>query len=428
MSDSSANRRRVVVTGIGAVTNLGLDATSTWDAMVQGRSGASLIRGEIFERWGSDWTVRIGGQIHDFEPTPIIDARDVKKLDRVAHLGISAAVEAVRQSGIDFSKEDPERCGVVIGSGVGGIETIEMGKGLLDEKGPRRLSPFTVPKLMVNTVAGNVSIRWGLQGPSSAHATACASAGHSIADATRLIEEGEADVVIAGGSEAAVTPICVAAFSAMRAMTTRNDEPQKASRPFDKDRDGFLLAEGAGILVLESEEHARARGADILCTLAGYATTSDAAHITAPDQNGKGAMRSMRNALRRAGIAPETVDYVNAHGTSTPLGDSAEVAAVGHVFGEHAAKSKGGKLLMSSTKSMHGHALGASGGVEMVACVGAIRHGVVPPTINLDNPDEGFDMDFVAHTARDRRVRCAINNTFGFGGHNVTLVVTAYEG
>lgn len=428
MSASNANRRRVVVTGIGAVTNLGLDATSTWDSMVRGRSGASPIRGEIFERWGEDWTVRIGGQIHGFEPTPVIDAREIKKLDRVAQLGLVAAHEAVAQSGLDFSRENPERCGVVIGSGVGGIETIELGKDLLDRKGPRRLSPFTVPKLMVNCVAGNVSIRYGLEGPSSAHATACASSGHSIADATRLIEEGEADVMIAGGAEAAVTPICVAAFSAMRAMTTRNDEPEKASRPFDKDRDGFLLAEGAGILILESEEHARARGATILCTLAGYATTSDAAHITAPDENGRGAMRSMRSALQRAALAPENVDYVNAHGTSTPLGDSAEVAAVKQVFGEHAVKSRGGKLLMSSTKSMHGHALGASGGVEMVACVGAIRHGVVPPTINLDDPDDGFDMDFVAHTARDRRVRCVVNNTFGFGGHNVTIVVTAYDG
>ncbi len=425
---SSQHPHRVVITGTGAISNLGLDAASTWDSMVSGRSGITRIQGEGFDRWATDWAVKIAGQIHDFDPSVRIDKREARRLDRFAQLGVNAAVEAVESSGIDFSKEDPTRCGAVIGSGVGGIQTIEAGVLLLAEKGPDRISPFTVPRLMINAVAGDISIRFGLQGPTSAHATACASSGNCIADAVATIRRGEADVMLAGGAEGAVSPICLAAFMTMRALSTRNDEPEKASRPFDKDRDGFVLAEGAAVVVLESEEHARARGATILAELAGFGMSTDASHITAPDAEGRGATRSMTWALEDAGLNPTDVDYINAHGTSTPLGDAAEVAAVFNVFGDHARKSKSGKLIMSSTKSMHGHTLGASGAVEMLACINAIKQGLVPPTINLDNPEDGFDIDLCAHKARERKTRVALNNTFGFGGHNVTIVLKAYEG
>jgi len=425
---TSQHPRRVVVTGVGAVTNLGLDAASTWDAMVSGRSGITRITGEEFERWSSDWAVKIGGQVHNFDPATRIDKREARRLDRFSQLGVTAAIEAVENAGVDFAKENPERCGAVVGSGVGGIQTIEQGVLLLAEKGPERLSPFTVPRLMINAVAGDISIRFGLQGPTSAHATACASSGNCIADAVATIRRGEADLMLAGGAEGAVSPICLAAFSTMRALSTRNDAPEKASRPFDDDRDGFVLAEGAAVVVLEAEEHAKARGATILAELAGFGMSTDAHHITAPDAEGRGATRSMTWALQDAGVSAAEVDYINAHGTSTPLGDAAEVAAVLKVFGDHARASKGGKLLMSSTKSMHGHTLGASGAVEMVACINALRHGVAPPTINLDKPSDGFDIDLCANRPRERKLRVALNNTFGFGGHNVTLVLNAYQG
>lgn len=419
---------RIVVTGLGAVTNLGLDAASTWAAMREGRSGISPIESEQFLRYKDTWTCRIGGQIKTFEPTSRIEHREAKRLDRFTQLGVCAAAEAVEHSGIDFAKEDRERCGVVVGSGIGGIITIEEGLVTMLERSPDRLSPFTVPRLMVNASTGNISIRFGLQGPASAHATACASSGHAIGDAMGYLRRGLADVMIAGGAEAAVAPICIGAFMTMKALSTRNSEPTKASRPFDKDRDGFVLAEGAAMLILETEAHAKKRGATIYAELVGCANSSDATHITAPDEAGMGASRSMKWALKDAGLNADQIDYVNAHGTSTGLGDKAEVAAALRLFGDHARKSKGGKLLMSSTKSMHGHTLGASGAVEMIACIHAVRDGVIPPTINLDNPDEGFDMDFVAHHARERRTRYAMNNTFGFGGHNVTLIVGRYDG
>ncbi|MFG0275250.1 MAG: beta-ketoacyl-ACP synthase II [Phycisphaerales bacterium] len=428
MSARSTDKPRVVITGLGAVTNLGFDAPSTWDAMVRGASGVTPVQGAAFEKWHDNWAVRIGGQIHGWDPSHRIEPRDAKRLDRAAQLGIVAAAEAMDQSGLDWKAMDPTRMGVVIGSGIGGIETIEEGEIVLHTKGPHRLSPFTVPRLMVNSCAGHISIRFGIEGPSGAHATACASSGHAIADAMRIIQRGEADVVVTGGTEAAFTPICLGAFMTMKALSTRNDEPEKACRPFDRERDGFILAEGAGIVVLESEAHAKARGAQILATVGGAGASSDASHITAPSPEGRGAMRAMRLALDDAGLNPTDVHYINAHGTSTPLGDSAEVTAVQNLFGDHALKSKGGRLLMSSTKSMHGHTLGASGGVEMIACVNAIRQGVVPPTVNCDSPDEGFDLDFVPHTARDASVTVAMNNTFGFGGHNVTLIVRRYEG
>lgn len=410
------------------MTNLGNDAPSTWAAMREGRSGIGLIEGEDFEQYAGKWSVKIGGQVRGWEVTRRIEAKELRRLDRFTQLGLYAAGEAVEHSGIDFAREDGERCGVVVGSGVGGIRTIEEGTVIMRSRGPDRLSPFTVPRLMVNACTGNISIRWGLQGPGSAHATACASSGHAIGEAIDLLRRGRVDVMIAGGAEAAVSPLCVGAFMTMRALSTRNDDPERASRPFDKDRDGFVLAEAGAMFVLETEEHARKRGATIYAELVGVANSSDASHITAPDEQGRGAARSMRWALEDSGLSPEQIDYVNAHGTSTPLGDKAEVAACMAVFGDHARKSRGGKMLMSSTKSMHGHCLGASGAVELVACVHAVRDGVVAPTINLENPDEGFDMDFVAHHARERRIRYAMNNTFGFGGHNVTLVVGRYEG
>ncbi|MCL4741320.1 MAG: beta-ketoacyl-ACP synthase II [Phycisphaerales bacterium] len=428
MPSRSADTPRIVITGFGAVTNLGADAASTWAGMREGRSGISRITGEEFTPYDPKWAVRIAGQVKGWDPATVLDAREVKRLDRCTVFGLAAAEEAVRHSGIDFSRENGDRCGIVIGSGVGGIGTIEEGLHTLVERGPDRLSPFTVPKLMVNAVAGNASIRYGLRGPASAHATACASSGHAMGDAVRYMRAGLADVMLTGGSEAAVTPLCIGAFMTMRALSTRNDEPERASRPFDAGRDGFVLAEGGAMFVLETEEHAKRRGATIHAEVVGFGNSSDASHITAPDAEGSGAARSMLWALEDAGIGPDAIDYVNAHGTSTPLGDKAEVAAVLRVFGDHARRSAGGRLLMSSTKSMHGHCLGASGAVETIACIHAVRDGVVAPTINLDRPDESFDVDLVAHEARERRVRYAMNNTFGFGGHNVTLIVGRYEG
>lgn len=420
--------RRVVITGSGAISCLGLSARTTWEAMREGRSGIRLIDPEPFAPYGDDWAVRIAGQIIGLDPTTFLAPKDAKKLDRSTILGLGAAHEAVAHAGVDFARENPERCGVVIGSGIGGIETIEAGLNALTNKGPTRVSPFTVPRLMVNATAGNVSIRYGLQGPAAAHATACASSGHAIGDAAGYIRRGDCDVMLAGGVEAAITPLCIAAFSSMKALSARNHQPTKASRPFDLGRDGFVMAEGAAIFVLEELEHARARGATIYAELIGFGNSCDASHITAPDAEGKGAARSMLWALRDAGLKPEQVDYINAHGTSTPLGDDAEVAAVLRVFGDHARRSAGGRLLMSSTKSMHGHALGASGAIETIACLHSVRDGVIPPTINLDEPDERFDIDLVAHESRERPVRVAMNNTFGFGGHNTTLILRRFEG
>jgi 3-oxoacyl-[acyl-carrier-protein] synthase II len=421
------NSPRVVITGMGALTNLGLDAGSTWASMREGRSGISTIEGEEFARF-PQWDVKIAGQIKGWNISSILDHREAKRLDRFSQLGLGAAEEAVKHSGIDFSRENQDRCGVVVGSGIGGIRTIEEGVMALTEKGPNRLSPFTVPRLMANAATGNISIRYGLRGPASTHATACASSGHAIADAMHILRRGWTDVMVAGGTEAACTPLCIGAFMVMRALSARNSDPVKASRPFDRDRDGFILAEGAAMYVLETEEHAKKRGATIYAELLSSGNSGDAGHITAPDPEGSGAARSMLMALEDAGLNAGQIDYINAHGTSTPLGDKAEVAAVMKVFGDHARKSAGGKLMMSSTKSMHGHSLGASGAVELIACIHAVRDGVIPPTINLDNPDEGFDIDLVPHHARERRIKYAMNNTFGFGGHNVTLIVGRYDG
>jgi 3-oxoacyl-[acyl-carrier-protein] synthase II len=430
-----------VITGIGALTVLGHDAKSTWEGMREGRSGITRFEGEEFEKYAGKWSVQIAGQVKGWKPGDWIEHKEARRLDRFALLGMAAAHEAVKNSGVEFSKEDPERCGVVVGSGVGGITTIEEGVKVLVDRGPDRINPFTVPRLMVNACTGNISIMYGLQGPATAHATACASSGHAIADAMDMMRSGKVDVMVAGGAEASVSPLCVGAFMTMKALSSRNDEPTKASRPFDADRDGFVMSEGAAMMILETEEHAKKRGAMILAELVGHGNSSDAFHITAPDAAGRGAARSMRWALEDAGLNASDIDYVNAHGTSTPLGDNAEVEAVLAVFGDHARKSKlgagGGKLLMSSTKSVHGHGLGASGAIESVACIHAVKDGVIPPTINLDNPSPGrdehgrllpaFDIDLVPHHARERRVKYAMNNTFGFGGHNVTLIVGRYE-
>ncbi|MBX3355742.1 MAG: beta-ketoacyl-ACP synthase II [Phycisphaeraceae bacterium] len=412
--------RRVVVTGLGVVTDIGHDVPSMWASMIEGRSGIGPI--SYFEQ-GEEWGVRFAGEVRDWDPTKVIDVRESKRMDRFCLLGLAAAIEAAADCGYDFNAGDPYRRGVAIGSGVGGIETIETHHLKLLQTGPRKVSPFVVPRLMVNACAGNVSIRFNLRGANIATATACATGSHSIGAAYHLIQRGDADLMFAGGAEGAVTPICVSAFNAMRALSTRNDDPQRASRPFDRDRDGFVLAEGAAVLILEDLEHAKARGAKIYAELVGFGSSGDAIHIAAPDEQGMGAAKAMEFAMRDAQINPEEVGYINAHGTSTPLGDAAEVAAIKGVFGAHASK-----LSVSSTKSVTGHTLGAAGGIESVATILAIQREVLPPTINLDNPDEGFNLDFVPNQAKPKRVDYGINNSFGFGGHNTSMVFARFTG
>ena len=415
---SVSYQRRVVITGLGAISNLGTDVESTWNGLREGRSGIrSITAFEQDERWNTT----IAGEVQNWDPSEKLDRGEIKKTDRVAQLGIWAAVEAMENSGLDWEQCDPYRNGVVIGSGVGGIQTIEASSLLLADRGPKRLSPFTVPKLMVNACAGNVSIRFNLRGVNSAPATACATGGHALAEAYMFIATNQADFILAGGAEGAVSPVCLSSFMAMKALSTRNESPTEASRPFDRDRDGFVLSEGAAVLAVEELEHAKARGANILAELVGFGITGDAGHIAAPDGQGTGAKAAMTAALRHAGAEIEDVDYINAHGTSTPLGDQAEVSAVKTLFGDHAYS-----LAMSSTKSCTGHTLGAAGGIESIAVVKAIQDGVMPPTINLENPDDGFDLNFVANTAQERTIKLALNNSFGFGGHNVSLAFAAF--
>lgn len=414
------SKRRVVITGLGALTDVGHDVPATWDSLLAGRSGIRTVA--VFEN-DDQWSTSIAGEVRDWDPTSVIERRDLKRLDRVSQLGLYAAIEATNDSQIDFTSGDPYRRGVVIGSGVGGIQTVEQADYKIFTVGPRKVGPFTVPKLMVNALAGNTSIRFNLRGVNNAPATACATGAHALGIAYRHIERGDAEVILAGGAEAAVCPLCMASFSSMKALSTRNDEPMKASRPFDRDRDGFVLAEGAAILVLEELEHAKARGATIYAEILGYGCTGDAGHMAAPDPQGMGAQKAMEFAIRDAGLNLDQIDFINAHGTSTPLGDAAEVLAVKNLFGEHASK-----LAMCSTKSMTGHTLGAAGGLESLAVVLCLLHGVMTPTINLDNPDEGFDLDFVAHEAREKKLHYALNNSFGFGGHNVSLCFGRYQG
>ena len=411
----TVTHRRVVVTGMGGVSNLGPTAVTTWSAMKSGRSGISPLRS--FPQ-SEDWTVRFAGEIHDFNPSGVVDGREQKRIDRVALFAMVAADEAVRDSGYDFrNAADPYPNGTIIGSGIGGVLTMEEGHTKLLQTGPRRVSPFVVPRLMVNAAPGNVSIQFNLRGPSTAMASACASSGHAVGTAMQLIQRGDCDVMLAGGAEAAITPLTLSAFASMKALSTRNDDPQRASRPFDRDRDGFVLSEGSAILVLEELEHAKRRGARIYAEVVGYGATGDAHHIAAPDEHGSGAFKAMEVALRDAETNASEVGYINAHGTSTPQGDRAEVTAVKRLFGDHVYR-----LAMSSTKSMTGHALGAAGGLESIAAIMAIYEGVLAPTINLDNPDEGFDLNFVPHVAQEAKVDVTLNNTFGFGGHNVSLV------
>ena len=412
--------RRVVVTGIGAVSNLGCSAAKTWEAMKAGRSGVTPLR--TFPQ-NEDWTVRFAGEIHDFDPSHVVDGREQKRIDRVALFAMAAAHEAVQDSGLDLKNaSDPYRNGTIIGSGIGGVLTMEEGHTKLLQTGPRRVSPFVVPRLMVNAAPGNVSIQFNLRGPSTAVASACASSGHAMGMAMQAIQRGDCDVMVAGGSEAAITPLTLSAFASMKALSTRNDDPTRASRPFDKDRDGFVLSEGAAIVILEELEYAKKRGARIYAELIGYGATGDAYHIAAPDEQGSGAFKAMEFALRDAGIDKTEVGYINAHGTSTPLGDKAEVGAVKRLFGDHAYK-----VAMSSTKSMTGHALGAAGGIETIPTLMSIYEGILAPTINLDTPDEGFDLNFVPNVPQEAKVDVALNNTFGFGGHNVSLVFRRYR-
>lgn len=412
------SKRRVVITGMGVVTALGETLESFWEGLVAGRSG---VRG-ITRFDPAPFEVKFGGECTDFDCGKYVDRREMKRLDRFAQFALAGAITAVRDCGIDFSREDLFRCGVLIGSGIGGLQELEEQHAKMLAKGPDRISVFTIPKLMVNAASGNISIQWGLKGPNSAVATACASAANAIGDAFRLVQRGEADVMITGGSEAALTQLGVASFSAMKALSTRNDDPQRASRPFDKDRDGFVLGEGAGLLVIEELERAKARGAKIYAELLGYGMSGDGSHITAPDPEGSGASWAIRQALADQGLAAEQVDYINAHGTSTTLGDIAETNAIKKVFGDHARK-----LAISSTKSMLGHLLGASGGVEMVATVLTLANGVIPPTINLENPDPECDLDYVPNVARQADVKIALSNSFGFGGHNACLAVGQFQ-
>jgi 3-oxoacyl-[acyl-carrier-protein] synthase II len=408
-------KRRVAITGLGVVTPLGRRLDSVWDRLVQGESGVGPIT--LFDVAG--YRVQFGGQVPWVpENEDIANPKELKRLDRFTQFAMAAAKDAVSDSGIDFSAEEPFRCGVVIGSGIGGLWEFETQEERLLHKGIDKVSPFTIPKLIVNSASGHVSSLYGIKGPNFAVATACASAANSIGSALRAIQYGDADVMVTGASEAALTPIGLAGFQNMRALSFRSDDPARASRPFDADRDGFVLSEGAGVVVLEELEHARRRGARVYAELRGYGASGDAGHITQPDEEGRGAARAMAMALEDAAIAAEKVDYINAHGTSTPLGDQAETRAVKRVFGDHARR-----VAISSTKSQIGHTLGASGGIELVVCALTMARGVIAPTINLDTPDPECDLDYVPRVARQSRVDVAMSNSFGFGGHNASLVL-----
>jgi len=406
--------RRVVVTGIGLVSPLGIGTEPTWDGLMAGRSGVSTIT--RFDT--SDYSVHIAAEVDGFEPTDWIEPKEAKKFDIFVHYALAATMMALEDSGLEITDENANRVGVVIGSGIGGFPMIERNYGALLNRGPRRVSPFFIPGAIINMCSGLVSIRTGAKGPNVATCSACSTSAHAIGDAFLYIRQGYADAIIAGGSEAVITPTPLAGFSSMRALSTRNDEPELASRPWDRDRDGFVMGEGSGIVILEELEHARRRGAPILGEVLGLGMSSDAFHISAPSEDGDGAIRAMRGALDDASLNPEDVDYINAHGTSTPAGDIVETMAIKGVFGDHAHE-----LMVSSTKSMTGHLLGAAGGFEFGISVLSMVHGVVPPTINLDNPDPENDLDYVPHTPREADVRVALTNSFGFGGTNACLAV-----
>ncbi len=408
-----SQRRRVVVTGMGLVSPLGNDMASSWDGIVNGRSGLGPIT--TFDTEG--YSTKIAGEIRGFDPTAFVPPKDVKKMDSFIHYGLAASLMAMEDAGLEVTEANAERIGAIIGAGIGGILGIEETAVKLHEGGPRKISPFYIPSTIINMLPGHLSIMKGLKGPGYSAVSACATSNHSIGIAMRTIQYGDAVVMGAGGAERGSSPTSVGGFCAMKAMSTRNDDPTRASRPWDKDRDGFVLGDGAGILVLEEYEHAKARGARIYCELAGVGASQAAFHMTAPSENGEGPSRCMLSALKDAGVNVDQVEYLNAHGTSTPLGDLAETLAMKRALGDHAYK-----IMVSSTKSMTGHLLGAAGGAEAIFSVLAIHHGIIPPTINLDEPGEGCDLDYVPHTARQKKIDVAVSNGFGFGGTNGTLV------
>jgi 3-oxoacyl-[acyl-carrier-protein] synthase II len=405
--------RRVVVTGVGLVSPLGIGTGANWEALCAGQSGI----GPITRFEASQFSARIAGEVKNFDPLQFVDKKDVKKMDVFIQLAIAASQFAMDDADLKVSAEMATRTGVFIASGIGGFSTIEREHKALLEGGPRRISPFFIPAAIINLAAGQVSIRFGAKGPNSATCTACSASAHAIGDAFEIIKRNDADVMIAGGSEAAITPMGVGGFAAMRALSTRNDEPQRASRPFDKDRDGFIMGEGSGVIILEELEFATRRGASIYAELVGYGMSADAFHITAPSEDGDGGMRVMQAALTRAGVQPQQVDYINAHGTSTPYNDKLETLAIKRVFGEHARK-----VAISSTKSMTGHLLGAAGGLEAGITALAIRHQLIPPTINYETPDDECDLDYVPNTKRATKIEYALSNSFGFGGTNGALL------
>lgn len=410
-------KHRVVVTGMGVMTALGKDLDTFWDNITHGKSGVSHI--ESFDV--SEYSTQIAASVKDFNPEDYIDRKEARKMDRFVQLAVAATSNALRDSGLNITEDaDPERVGVMIGSGIGGLGTWEDQHNILLQKGPKRVSPFFIPMMIANMASGHVSILYGAKGPNSTAVTACATGTHSIGDSYKLIQRGDADVMICGGAEATIRPTGMAGFCAMRAMSTRNDEPEKASRPFDTGRDGFVMGEGSGILILESLEHAQKRGAKIYAEVVGYGLSADAHHMTEPDPNGP--ERCMKMAIRDAGIEPQEIDYINAHGTSTPVGDRSETIAIKNALGDHAYK-----VAISSTKSMTGHLLGAAGGVEAVICGLTLQNGVIAPTINLDDPDPECDLDYVPNEARQCNVQVAMSNSFGFGGHNATIILKKFE-
>ena len=408
-----------MVTGMGAVSPLGNDVQSTWAGLVTGRSGIDTIR--AFD--ASAFPARIAAEVKGFDPAAIVGPKEARRMDRFVQLALAAATEALRDADLQINPSNAERVGVLMGSGIGGILTLMEQSRVLDTRGPERVSPFLIPMMIIDMVAGQVAIHTGAKGPNFSVVSACATSAHSIGEAFEVIRRGDADAVIAGGSEAPILPIGLAGFTSMRALSTRNSEPQRASRPFDAERDGFVMAEGAAVLILESLTHARERGARIYAELRGYGATGDAYHITAPAEGGEGAMRAMALALKKADLAPEDVDYINAHGTSTLINDRLETMAIRNLFGPRAYD-----VAVSSTKSMTGHLLGAAGAMEAVVCVKSIVHSVIPPTINYENPDPECDLDYVPNQARETRVRAAMSNSLGFGGHNATLLFTEFSG
>ena len=413
--------RRVVITGVGVVSPIGNDLDSFWASLLAGKSGVARI--ESMDVTGYD--CKIAGEVKNFEPGPFFsNPKDARRADRFCQLAMAASKMAVSDSGIDFSQHDLSRIGVMVGSGIGGLDTLERQHAILRDRAPSRVSPFTIPMMIANIASGMISMEWGLCGPNMCIVTACATSNHNIGEAWRMIKFGDGDAFIAGGCEATITPMGLSGFGNMKAISCRNDEPERASRPFDRDRDGFVMGEGAGVVVVEELEFAKKRGARIYAEIAGYGISADAYHLTSPHPEGIGASRCMEMALRHAGMNPEDVDYVNAHGTSTGLGDICETKAIKRSFGDYARNG----LVVSSTKSMTGHLLGAAGGVELAASLKAINEGVIPPTINLENPDPECDLDYVPNEPREARVDVALSNSFGFGGHNASILVKRFEG